>query len=354
MIVPGEVCGSDDLNEAMRALAMEHLRRETYLEDHKTGTTIENVIDSDIMPVFEREGKRSFSLANTRLRYNFPVRGLRHSITNHRIRDNKFILNYDDMEELFQPSLETIDTLMREQVYYAISNNIGIDKVVLAGGFGDSPALKEYLTNSLQSINNSEDKNMRLVCTPTHKSATGVAKGALMRAMNKDHGPKRIPVQSIGILHHVSDDPAKYPDEVLQQTDWDENDVTGEWYIMNTIQWLIKVVSHLLDQHTPRWKKLLTARRRTKKKNSNLSTPSTGSPCIPSKPSGRPGSQSTNSTSRTRAPRISTRAATSKTGARQPSSASSSSISPMYATPSARSHQRSLPTRKTIPRSIFV
>jgi hypothetical protein len=155
------------------------------------------------------------------------------------------------MEELFQPSLETIDTLMREQVYYAISNNIGIDKVVLAGGFGDSPALKEYLTNSLQSINNSEDKNMRLVCTPTHKSATGVAKGALMRAMNKDHGPKRIPVQSIGILHHVSDDPAKYPDEVLQQTDWDENDVTGEWYIMNTIQWLIKVVSHLLDQHPP-------------------------------------------------------------------------------------------------------
>lgn len=146
------------------------------------------------------------------------------------------------MKSLFLPSLDTIEKLMKDQIYYAIANNIYIDKVILTGGFGDSPALKEYLKESLQKIYKRENERIRLLCTPKSRSAAGVAKGALMRAMNKDHGPKRVPIQSIGILHHVSDDPSKYPPEVLRQKGWEENELTGESYIMNTIQWLIKVV----------------------------------------------------------------------------------------------------------------
>jgi hypothetical protein len=234
----------------MRALAMEHLRRETYLEDDSTGTTIGGIIDFDIMRDFERYVKREFSIKSTNHRFPFTVRGLRHSNTNRRIRDNTFMLNYEDMRNIFDPSLKTIDKLMQDQIYHAISEDIGIDKVVLVGGFGDSPALKEYLSASLQRINENEDKSLQLVCTPAQTSATGVAKGALMRAMNKEHGPKRIPVQSIGILHHVRYDPSQYPSKVLDQGNWSENTLMDEWYIMDTIQWLIKVVSHPLDHHT--------------------------------------------------------------------------------------------------------
>jgi hypothetical protein len=154
--------------------------------------------------------------------------------------------NSADMEKIFQPSLEKIEKLMKDQIYHAIANNISIDKVVLAGGFGDSPALKEHLTESLQKIYERENERIQLLSTPKRKSAAGVAKGALMRAMNKEHGPKRIPVQSIGILHHVSDDPSKYPPEVLRQRGWDDNELTGESYLMNTIQWLVKIASLLL------------------------------------------------------------------------------------------------------------
>jgi hypothetical protein len=93
MIILGEVCGSDDLNEAMRNLAMEHLEGEIYLEDHRTKTTIANIIESDIMPIFEREAKRAFSLTNTKTRFPFPVRGLRKSMDNRRICHNTFILS---------------------------------------------------------------------------------------------------------------------------------------------------------------------------------------------------------------------------------------------------------------------
>ena len=92
----GEVCGSDDLNEAMRKLAMEHLKWETYLEDPETKTTIANIIESDIMPAFEREPKRAFSLKNTKARFPFSIRGLRESTHNPRLCKNTYILEQYD------------------------------------------------------------------------------------------------------------------------------------------------------------------------------------------------------------------------------------------------------------------
>lgn len=48
---------------------------------------------------------------------------------------------------------------------------------------------------------------MELVPAAANTSATGVATGAIIRAQNKDEGPKRIPCRSIGVLYHVPDDP---------------------------------------------------------------------------------------------------------------------------------------------------
>jgi hypothetical protein len=146
------------------------------------------------------------------------------------------------MEDIFQTPLETIDNLMKDQIHYAMRDCIQIDKIVLSGGFGDSPALRERLTKSLKAINEKGNMHIKLIFRKKNAGAAGVAKGALMRAMNKDNGPKRTPVQSIGILHHVRDDP-RYPKEVLNQGKWEHHEETDDWYIMNTIEWLIKVAS---------------------------------------------------------------------------------------------------------------
>lgn len=87
----GAICGSGDLNERMRRFAAHHLRDEAYLEDPVDGTTIDNVILSEILPKFESEVKRVFDLTKDQL-FTFRIRGLRDSPTNPRLKRNTFVL----------------------------------------------------------------------------------------------------------------------------------------------------------------------------------------------------------------------------------------------------------------------
>lgn len=57
------------------------------------------------------------------------------------------------MWELFKPSFEMIRGIMDHQVRSAHAKAREIDSVVVIGGFGDSPALKDYLRRELNKIN---------------------------------------------------------------------------------------------------------------------------------------------------------------------------------------------------------
>jgi hypothetical protein len=149
----------------------------------------------------------------------------------------------EDLKSIFIESLNTIEDLLLEQIDHAHRTKIPVDKVVLVGGFGDSPALKEHLKASLKRVNDKKNTEIKLALAAANTSAAGVAVGAVMRAQNKANGPKRVPYRSIGILHHVSDHAANmYPREVLSQL-WEYNELDQGDYIMNTVQWIIKAVS---------------------------------------------------------------------------------------------------------------
>lgn len=49
--------------------------------------------------------------------------------------------SYLDIQDLFDKSLKTIECYLLDQIKHAQRNDTKIDKVVLVGGFGDSPAL---------------------------------------------------------------------------------------------------------------------------------------------------------------------------------------------------------------------
>jgi molecular chaperone DnaK (HSP70) len=145
---------------------------------------------------------------------------------------------------LFDESLKAIEQLMLEQLAQAKSSNTQVDKVLLVGGYADSPTLKRFLEMSLKRFNNQYGTNIILVVPPSNTSATGVATGALMRAQHKENGPKRVPSRSIGVLYHIPDDPAyDFAPEVLLQS-WSTCELSGEEYIMRTLKWIIKAVSY--------------------------------------------------------------------------------------------------------------
>jgi hypothetical protein len=143
---------------------------------------------------------------------------------------------------VFGESLKTIERLMLDQIENAMLSSTAVDKVVLVGGFGDSPALKAYLKTSLERVNSQHRTNIALIVASANTSATGVAVGAIRRAEDKANGPKRIPQLSIGSLCHVPYDPETYSADVLSQK-YSYSELSQEEYIMRTIKWWIKAVS---------------------------------------------------------------------------------------------------------------
>lgn len=109
-------------------------------------------------------------------------------------------------------------TMMEDAVVNAKDAGYAVSKVVVVGGFGDSPCLQSYLLQQKDRIVRELGQPLKLRFSPRNMSATGVATGAILRAINKANGPSRIPCQSVGILRHIlCDQPEDYPAEVLSQ-----------------------------------------------------------------------------------------------------------------------------------------
>jgi len=131
--------------------------------------------------------------------------------------------------------------------------------VILIGGFAQSPALRARLEAVLGKEKNYLGQQIQLLApripyvisalfleinaysqrSRAHRS-TVVARGAALRAFDKNHGPDRITSCSYGFLITEHYDPIKY--EEHREVECIVDEVNGEKYIENTIRWLIKKV----------------------------------------------------------------------------------------------------------------
>jgi hypothetical protein len=121
------------------------------------------------------------------------------------------------MFKLFERAFQTFERMLRAQLDDARDTDIPIDKVILVGGFGDSPVLKTVLANFMVAYNRTHNAHTKVKTSSYSLSATGVAIGALIGAQDKNNGSKRIPQCSIGFIHHIQADDTSYPAEVMKQ-----------------------------------------------------------------------------------------------------------------------------------------
>ena len=70
--------------------------------------------------------------------------------------------------DIFKPTLEIIADLMEAQIKSALRKGIKVDKVVIVGGFGDSPALKEFLKKRLAAVNKEVRGNTGFITAPEY------------------------------------------------------------------------------------------------------------------------------------------------------------------------------------------
>lgn len=95
-----------------------------------------------------------------------------------------------------------------------------VNKLVLTGGFGDSPYLRKALKKQLGDYNRKHASDVEFIVALSQRCGTGTAIGALMRTMDKENGPVRVLCMSVGVMRTIPYQPAGYDDEVNAQETW--------------------------------------------------------------------------------------------------------------------------------------
>ncbi|KAK7906417.1 hypothetical protein PG985_016423 [Apiospora marii] len=248
----GGLFGSSYLNEGFRKFLKERLKDEVYLE--RGADTIDSIVEKIMIEMFEYKIKRSFDYRVKGLK-RIPVQGLLDN-DEKLFRDGCLHVPMQTIKALFDPLLKGIVSVMEDQIVKARSKGSRVEKVVLIGGFASSEkTLVRHVENHLEKFNAENDCSIKLV-KPRHARemmlkggfrTTAVASGAVLRAFNKEQGPKRLARSSYGILRTEPFGECEEHEGLRPYY----NPYDGQPYIKDTVDWILKLGSEV----PPVWKK---------------------------------------------------------------------------------------------------
>ena len=234
----GGLCGSSFLNENYRRCLKDRLQDESLAIE---GITFNDYIDS-LVTTWENGDKRSIDVTNRKREPNdVSISGLQ------RNPEKGFRASYmgwtrEQMKEIFDPVLKGVVDILKEQLKAAKDPAIGLNvtKVVLIGGFSESPSLEQVLKSYLARQQNLRGLPIELLI-PERFRTSAVARGAVLRALRKEYGPERYSRSSFGFKRTELYDPDRYPQHTGIKPKPDPED--GLDNIDNTIYWVIQKVS---------------------------------------------------------------------------------------------------------------
>lgn len=249
-VVPpnGASCGSVFLNKNFEELLRDRLQGATLLGnaislDHIIKTKLvewENLYKRTI-DITARKGSEKFNMLH--------IHGLQ-TDESRRIRDNCVLFDRSEIKDVFKGCLRDVHKLLRDQLRRAKeatdedTGGLGfnVQRVFMVGGFAESPSLQSHIRDVLSRERNVLGQPIRLVL-PRHVDSA-VARGAVLRALNKEDGPRRFTRISYGIIRSNLYDPDLPEHQGLRGRIWA---VDGQLYIEKCIHWQILVVGCPFD-----------------------------------------------------------------------------------------------------------
>ncbi|CZR66777.1 related to hsp70 protein [Phialocephala subalpina] len=270
-IVPAGGClgGSSFVNDAFREHLRKRLRGEVkHIE--KDGYTLDGILDEEVRE-FEHRTKRVTDIYDygRRVDQHIRIRGLKPN-ERKRLSTNTIMLNRADFRDIFSPSLDAIRDLMKNQrgssletyflliqpipletclqeviliprfpaVQSARNIDVEVQKVILVGGFSASKALRTLLQKTLDELSISYGYLISLILPADGDPQTAIVQGAIIRAWDKDKGPKRFLQLSYGfqVTEEYNPETITAHSEVRRPKP-DKKD--GLTYIHDTIEWLV-------------------------------------------------------------------------------------------------------------------
>ncbi|KAF2653626.1 hypothetical protein K491DRAFT_680395 [Lophiostoma macrostomum CBS 122681] len=192
------VCGSDMLNMSFKDHLLHRVRTETYF--NKDSTSAATLIESLSLPQFEFLTKREldFEIPDGWVeRYYIP--GLKDSKAKG-FSEQQVHVSSTELTDLMDPIYNIVYLTLTNQYIQAYEASLEIGTVVMVGGFSSSKMLQGCIQKWLKDGGTGSELMTPL---PGHDSGQDVARGAVLRALNKSHGPSRFVRSSIGLLLHV-------------------------------------------------------------------------------------------------------------------------------------------------------
>ncbi|KAH7083967.1 hypothetical protein FB567DRAFT_581428 [Paraphoma chrysanthemicola] len=225
--------GSSFINQKFERKLEKILREESYLFNN--GRTLKSIVQSRTA-TFENKDKRRIDITN---RKTLPM-----AVRVDYLRENRSKGFYQNIvqfplqtiKKFFAAPLRGVEEVLDSQLERAKNAGCRVEKIILTGGFGQSPSLKSHLENYLAKKLYAIGDRPKLI-VPRSPSTT-VARGAVLRALNKKDGPARITQCSYGFLSSMPYEPEEF--DAHKGTKCRINAADGERYVDGVIKWVIQ------------------------------------------------------------------------------------------------------------------
>lgn len=111
---------------------------------------------------------------------------------------------------IFQKMVSKAENLKIDLLDRAHATNTEIHKLLLTGGFGDSPYFRAAVRNRLTTYKREYMAEIDFIVAPSQRSGISTATGALLRVLDKEHGHLHVLRMSVGVLRTIPWQPSKY------------------------------------------------------------------------------------------------------------------------------------------------
>ena len=231
----GALCGSSLINEAYKKRLLEKLCD----TDFNGGADELKSVVAGLVADFEVSLKPNIDFAKKKtLPHRLYIPGLR---DNPGKKFSKHCLKFSEQEifDLFKDCLDGVSRLLESQLDRAAKKGLTVIDVVVVGGFGESPALRARIEKVVACRTNMVGGKIGLIWPDKFPTST-VARGAVLRSLNKANGPLRISRASYGFLR--TEPFEDWPEHVEAGLVPSIDKVDGFKYVKNTIFWVIQKV----------------------------------------------------------------------------------------------------------------
>ncbi|CZR68305.1 uncharacterized protein PAC_18204 [Phialocephala subalpina] len=231
-ILLGDNCGGTCVNENFKKLVLSRLRYERYLESNDN--TIEAIVNR-LAREFEAVDKPRADIA-TKAIHRYRIDQLRGDQSRdsvgmrgrRRFENNFLLMETQDYEEIYLPVLARVWAVLKKQLDAARQKGSMVKIVFLVGGFAASPSLVNILKAQLIAYEKQCNLPYRIrLIEDKKKSVAAVSAGAVLRALDKASGPKRVIQSSYGFLRREPYAPCNFkghsyahPYQDLDNDDW--------------------------------------------------------------------------------------------------------------------------------------